>query len=344
MAGNVAEWCTNQVDGSSMRFILGGSWEDPTYRYTDPDGQDPWSRSPRFGVRLVQDLGTAASADLPVGRVYGDPKTVIPAPKALVDVYRRFYAYDRTPVEAHVESVDDSSPHWSKERVTIDAAYGRERLPINVFLPKNASPPYQAVVVFPSAYALFARSSELLDYSRFDFIMRSGRAAIYPVYQGTYERGGGPITGESERRDWYVQMAKDLFRAIDYLEIRSDIEMQQLGYYSLSMGAYFAPIPLALEPRIKAAVIASGGLRFNYPPEIQPANFAPDVRVPVLVISGKNDFQSPPAAQERLIALLGTPPEHKKWVALDGGHVPNDYRGLVREALDWFDTYLGPVQ
>jgi eukaryotic-like serine/threonine-protein kinase len=344
MAGNVAEWCMNQVDGSSMRYILGGSWEDPAYRYLDPDGQDPWSRSARFGVRLVRNLGAAESADLPVGRVHGDPKTVVPAPKALVDVYRRFYAYDRTPLDARVDSVDDSSPFWRKERVTLDAPYGRERLPVNVFLPKYASPPYQAVIVFPSAYALFARSSELLDYSRFDFIMRSGRAAIYPVYQGTYERGGAPIAGPSERRDWHVQMAKDLFRAVDYLETRSDIDMQKLGYYSLSMGAYFAPIPLALDSRIKAAVIASGGLRFNYPPEIQPANFAPDVRVPVLLISGKNDFQTPPAVQERLVELLGTPAEHKKWVVLEGGHVPNDYRGLVREALDWYDTYLGPVQ
>lgn len=29
---------------------------------------------------------------------------------------------------------------------------------------------------------------------------------------------------------------------------------------------------------------------------------------------------------------------------VDGGHVPNDYRGLVREALDWYDKYLGPVK
>jgi hypothetical protein len=42
--------------------------------------------------------------------------------------------------------------------------------------------------------------------------------------------------------------------------------------------------------------------------------------------------------------LLGTPPEHKKLVTLEGGHVPNDFRGLVREALDWFDKYLGTVR
>ena len=28
---------------------------------------------------------------------------------------------------------------------------------------------------------------------------------------------------------------------------------------------------------------------------------------------------------------------------LEGGHVPQD-RGVIREVLDWFDTYLGPVK
>ena len=162
----------------------------------------------------------------------------------------------------------------------------------NLFLPKNAKPPYQMVVVFPSAYALYAASSQLLDYSRFDFLVRGGRAAIYPVYQGTYERRRpGPLTGDADRRDWHVEMAKDFFRTIDYLQTRTDVDLDHLGYYSLSMGAYFGSIPVALEPRIKAAVFASGGLRFNYPPEIQPANFAPRVKVPVLMINGDNDFR-----------------------------------------------------
>ena len=345
MAGNVKEWCTNLVQGTALRFILGGAWDEPNYRYTETDAQDPWGRSTRYGVRLAKRLGAAGASGEPVARVYGDPKSVIPAPDALVDAYHRFYDYDRTPLNPRLDAVDDSSPYWRKERVSFDAAYSGERVPGNLFLPKNAAPPYQIVIVFPSGYALNARSSELLDYSRFDFIMRSGRAALYPVYQGTYERRlKAPASGPSERRDWHVQVAKDLFRSIDYLATRQEIDLERLGYYSLSWGAYFAPIPLALEPRIKAAVIAAGGLRFNEPPEVHPANFAPRVKVPVILINGKNDFQAPLESQQRLMELLGTPAEHKKHVVLEGGHVPNDFRGLVREALDWYDKYLGPVK
>jgi hypothetical protein len=79
-----------------------------------------------------------------------------------------------SPLNARVDAVDDGSSYWRKERVSLDTSDGREQLPVNVFLPKNASPPYQTVIVFASAYALFARCSELLDYSRFDVIMRSG--------------------------------------------------------------------------------------------------------------------------------------------------------------------------
>jgi dipeptidyl aminopeptidase/acylaminoacyl peptidase len=67
------------------------------------------------------------------------------------------------------------------------------------------------------------------------------------------------------------------------------------------------------------------------------------VRVPVLVVHGKDDFGVPKAEQLRFVEILGTPAEHKKHVILPGGHVPQDIRGLFREVLDWLDKYLGAV-
>ena len=110
------------------------------------------------------------------------------------------------------------------------------------------------------------------------------------------------------------------------------------------MGAYFGPIPVALEPRIKVAVFAAGGLAFEHPPEIQPANFAPRVKVPVLLVNGREDFSTSLEAQSRFLELMGTPPEQKRHAVLEGGHAPADIRGLIREVLDWLDRYLGPVR
>jgi dienelactone hydrolase len=173
--------------------------------------------------------------------------------------------------------------------------------------------------------------------------VRSGRAVIYPIYQGTFERRGNVGAGRNGVRDMQVQWALDFFRAMDYLETRRDVDMQKIGYYSLSMGAFFGPIPVSQEPRIKAAVFAAGGLRYNAPPETQTANFMPLVKVPVLLVNGKDDFAVPVAAQQRFLELLGTPAEHKTLKTLDGGHVPQDMRGLIKEVLDWFDRYLGAV-
>ena len=208
---------------------------------------------------------------------------------------------------------------------------------------RKGKPPYQTIVLFPSAYAINRSSSAHLDLRQFDFIVRSGRALIYPVYQGTFERRGG-TGGRSAFRDLTIQQMKDLFRAVDYLATRPEVDMQRLGYYSVSMGAHLAPIPLAIEPRIKAAVLVSGGLRYNWPAENQPANFAPRVTIPVLLVNGRDDFNAPAEARERFMELLGTPAAQKRLEVLEGGHFPHDFRGLVRHTLDWFDKYLRPVR
>jgi len=343
MAGNVKEWCANPVSGSDLRYILGGGWNEPHYRYMEEDARSPWERRPTYGVRLVKapDIGGAAAA--PIARLTGDPKSVVPVSDAVFAGLRSHYTYDRTPLNSRIERTDEGREHWRVETVSFDAAYGGERVRAFVFLPRSTKPPYQTVVLFPSRYAVNAGSSQHLDYERFEFIVRSGRALIYPIYQGTYERRKEEPDGPSARRDLHVQWAKDFFRAVDYLETRDDIDMNRLAYYSLSMGAYFGPIPVALEPRITTAVFASGGLRFNTPPEIQPANFMPHVKVPVLMINGRDDFQAPADAQNRFLELLGTPPEHKRLVQLDGGHVPMNPRDTIRHALEWFDRYLGPI-
>ena len=85
-------------------------------------------------------------------------------------------------------------------------------------------------------------------------------------------------------------------------------------------------------------------MRFGWPPQINPTNFMPRVKVPVLMINGKDDFQAPIEVQQRFHELLGTAPEHKVRHAFNGGHVPMDSREIIRLTLDWFDKYLGPVQ
>jgi hypothetical protein len=50
------------------------------------------------------------------------------------------YTYAPRALNASIDEVDDSSPYWRKEKVSFAAAYGDERVPAFVFLPKNARP------------------------------------------------------------------------------------------------------------------------------------------------------------------------------------------------------------
>ena len=78
---------------------------------------------------------------------------------------------------------------------------------------------------------------------------------MFPVYKGTFERGSGlksDIQDETNfYRDHVIQWSKDLGRSIDYLETRSDIVMDQLGYVGMSWGSAMAPVMLAMEARVK---------------------------------------------------------------------------------------------
>ena len=192
--------------------------------------------------------------------------------------------------------------------------------------------------------ARLLRSSRVLRLTEADFVVRSGRALVYPVYKGTYER---IVERPSPNilRDNAIARGKDLRRVIDYIEARPDLDRERIGYYGLSLGAFHGVIGSAIEPRITASVLAGGGLtRAKIPPEVDPFNFAPRIRVPTLMINGRNDFTNPLASsQVPLFELLGLPPDRKRHAILEGGHIPDSLHDLMREALDWFDRYLGPI-
>ena len=66
--------------------------------------------------------------------------------------------------------------------------------------------------------------------------------------------------------------------------------------------------------------------------------------MPTLMINGRDDFGTPVETNlQPMFDMLGTPPEHKRLVLLDGGHVPDSSNDVIREVLDWLDRYLGPV-
>jgi dipeptidyl aminopeptidase/acylaminoacyl peptidase len=259
---------------------------------------------------------------------------------------RRSFDYDDRALEPRIELIGDRSKHWRHEIVSVRAAYGDERLPIHLYLPSNADPPYQAVVYFPSSSAAYLTDSTLPSFPFAYFFPESGRALIYPIYKGTYDRQV-EWRGPNDERDAMIQIGKDLRRTIEFLETREDIDSDRLAFYGVSWGAYLGPLLTAVERRFAASVLVAGGLYLlpdDWPPVAVPQNFAPRSTVPTLMINGRKDFFAPVETNiQPMFDMLGTPPEHKRLVLLDGGHVPASTNEVIREVLDWLDLYLGPV-
>ena len=274
-----------------------GAWSDPTYVFWDSDSQSPFDRGPTNGVRCAKLSAPPAPAlTSPITTLERDYSKERPVSDELFRIYASFYSYDAGDLAGETESVDDSPPFWRRETVSYRAAYGGVRIPAFLFLPRNAAPPYQTVVYFPASHALRARSTEGEIELRFlDFVVRSGRAVLYPIYEGTYQRRSKEAgEGPSERRDLKIKWAKDVRRSVDYLRSRKDVDPNRIAFYGLSLGAIEGPVFLALEDRFKTGVLLAGGFRDRKAaPEIEPLNFAPRVKMPVLLLGGRQDFMHP---------------------------------------------------
>jgi eukaryotic-like serine/threonine-protein kinase len=344
MAGNVREWCLNA--SGNERFILGGGWNDEPYQFNDAYTQAPFDRSPTNGIRLVKYLAAEpnlAVAAEPLQRAWRDFFKVRPVTDAVFAAYRQMYEYDRTSLAAKVvESVDEGD--WTRELVRMNAAYAGDSLLVYLYLPKRGVKPYPAVVYFPGSSAIGDHAPQNLQVRAIDFIVKSGRAVLYPVYKGTYQRSDSLNTDVQDTSNFYrdhvVMWAKDLRRGVDYLETRPEVATGRLAYYGLSWGGAMGGLMPAVEPRIKVSVLYVAGLDFEPArPEVDPINFLPRIRIPTAMINGRYDFFFPlETSQIPMLRLLGTAPAQKRQVVAEGSHFVPRTR-LIQEVLTWLDKY-----
>ncbi len=351
MAGNAREWCWNEA-GPDSRFLLGGGWSDPDYTFAMRNAASPFDRSTLNGLRCIKLLAPDTlpkevdAAIVPETRDYSKET---PVSDESFQVFRSLFSYDKTPLDARLDSSNDTNPDWREEKVSFHAAYGNERMGALMYLPKKTLPPYQTVVFFPGSGAQNIKSSEGLRIDlRAEFVLRHGRAFVYPIYKGTYERRLGTNSwelGERAYRDFVVQLSQDLGRTLDYLETRSDLQSDKIGYLGVSWGAAIGPVLLAVENRVKVGVLVGGGFDTGKGlPEIEPINFAPRVTIPTLMLNGRYDFRFPlESLQKPMFRLLGTPPERKRHKLYDAGHGLSGDQ-ISKDVLDWLDKYLGPVK
>jgi serine/threonine protein kinase/dienelactone hydrolase len=353
MAGNVREWVAN-ADDSDHRFILGGSWKSPAYLYFDPEALSPFDRSDANGFRCVKNTSQLPEAAVtPIKRLEArDFSKYKPVSDDVFHAYQFLYAYPNAPMHEMDGGVVKETADWREEKVSIDTGYRGERMSVYLFLPKKVRPPYQTVLFFPSANVDFIANNKggtaLGDIGFFDYIVQSGRAVVYPIYQDTYERR---LQYSLPRGSQAIQLTtdryKDAARTFDYLGTRPDIDSSKLAYLGVSMGSAEGLIyATLLQDRLKTAVFLDGGYFLDPPPPGgDQADFAPRMKKPVLMVNGRYDFVfSLELSQNPMFTMLGTPKKDKQHVILETPHDVTEQRPqLIKAVLDWLDRYLGRV-
>jgi dipeptidyl aminopeptidase/acylaminoacyl peptidase len=259
MGGNVREWCWNKTGGG--RVVRGGAWNDAAYLFSHWSQSPTFDRSQKNGFRCVLYIDSEKIPDQAFEpRI---PQTIDfyqekPVPDPIFKIYKDHFSYDKTDLNSRVESQDDSVEEWIQEKISFDAAYGNERIAAYLFLPKNIPPPYQTVIYFPGQSSYESESSQNLvefwEYKNFlSFLVANGRAVLYPVYKGTFERKLKTSfrTGSFQNVEYRIQLVKDFRRSVDYLETRPDIDTKNIAYIGFSWGTRMAPLILAVEDRLR---------------------------------------------------------------------------------------------
>jgi dienelactone hydrolase len=220
-----------------------------------------------------------------------------------------------------------------------------------LYLPKNASPPFQTVIFFPGSYAVTEkdlRNSRMSMYFN-DYLLKSGHAVMYPVYFRTFERNDGVTwhtpTESHQYTEFLIKLVRDFSRSIDYLETRDDIDINRLAFYGHSWGGMLGGVIPAVEDRLDLNILIVGGFspwEIAYP-EARIINYLPRVEIPTLMLNGRYDYRFPVETNlEPFFNYLGTPKEDKRLCIYETDHyvVKSD---MIREVLGWLDKYFGPV-
>ncbi|MFT4537514.1 MAG: cephalosporin-C deacetylase-like acetyl esterase [Saprospiraceae bacterium] len=180
------------------------------------------------------------------------------------------------------------------------------------------------------------------------------RIDIYNHGQRTLQDYDFDLKGDYKywTRDMIRQTVFDLFRTIDYLETRSDIDSNKIGFYGISLGGMIGTIFSGLEKRVGATVItiAGGNLNFIYGTEalaskhldylsiIDPINFVEMISPrPLLMINAEDDEVIPPLSS-KLLYKKAKEPKEIKWYPATHKTVPLGQ--VFQDGIDWFNAYL----
>jgi dienelactone hydrolase len=180
-----------------------------------------------------------------------------------------------------------------------------------------------------------------------DVLARSGRCVLVIDNFGFGERlkvgegeQGRPL-GPYETRDMVVQTVVDQRRGIDFLETRPQVDPAKIGLLGGSRGGWIGAMVAGLDPRLKAVVLTvvaepRGSTTDPLTRYQHTLNFAPHIKMQILIVGALRDKPARVAFDRRLYAILPGP---KQEIWFDSEHyIPPKQNN--NEILAWLDANL----
>ena len=351
-AGNAREWCSNAA--GRERFAFGGAADGPRYMFwnVDDNVRPPFDRNATTGFRCIKIVASNPPDVALDGPIPRKPASDWAKVRGFADdawkTWQGLLSYAKGELDGRSDWKDDEVSSRRIEKVSFKAAYSNDRVTAYLFLPdpEKWPPPWQPVIFIHPGFGRMLSSSQdghnTMDLAFWEYLVRGGRAVVYPIYKGIFERGGGPANADNF--SWFTSQdqAKDVLRTIDYLETRTDIlQADRLGLLAASGGADGGIVVCAIDARVKAAVLVGGGLWGIDATDREMIGFAHHISIPLQMVNGRSDNWG----QNFLLAALATPSDRKRFLSFDGDHSLAGYENeVIRENLAWFDKYLGKVR
>jgi len=188
MIGNVREWTTTR-DGEA-RLSLGLGYASQKWGYAFPGQSLAMQRAADQGIRLAVYNDDFQDMRVMMNGVVPEVPDIAPGD---LDSFIAGFEYVQGSVTPETVSRKASIPEydWLRDQYLIESDVLSSPMPVLIFRPRDTKNPLQPVIFIPpgDSYGGTFPSSDI-DITNYgiDFVVRSGRALVWPIITGTHER------------------------------------------------------------------------------------------------------------------------------------------------------------
>ncbi len=347
IGGNVKEWVLNPNGNKKGKYsIMGGAFNESPYTFNNYYSSSPFDRTIGNGFRLSKNLiNNQSDLDNEIipdfKRNFDDLKDVS---DDVFEVYKSQFDYKKS-FDSKTTNIENFQDGYSAQKFEMETTYqSDENLYGYIVYSNKFKNKYDPVIVYPNALSISSNNDEWLPESLLDqykYLIDEGYAIIHPIYHNTFGREKTVRTfWASESEDYkntIIKIGQDYKRALDYIESRNDFNFDNMSYFGYSWGSTTSNYLLAIDDRIKVAIICVGGLMLQKSKkEVEAHYYVRRIKTPILHIIGKEDgifgYEKNYKPWKKLI---GTPKEKLKLIELDDvGHgLPWDT--IIKHHSNW---------